>query len=194
MDGSFAAILLSAGLSERMGTAKALLRWNSSLSFIEKLINEFEGAGCSEIICVINTEIKSSIDALSIPDKVKFVVNDFPEKGRFYSVRTGLSTLTDAGFCFIHNVDNPFITKDIITQIYACKDHEKWVSPIHQNHSGHPVLIPKKIIRHILEQEYPNTTLRDCLISFPKITVNIHNDAILRNINTPEDYHYQIKS
>ncbi len=165
------AIILSAGFSERMGQPKALLKWNPSTTFIEKIINEFCSFNCNPVICVINKSIEPDCSRLRVPSRVKFIINEHPESGRFSSVRTGINEITEADFCFIHNVDNPF-----------------WCSPVYAGKGGHPVLIPSSVIRVIANTHDLAITLADILNSFPRINMEMADDTPLRNINTRDDY------
>ncbi|NLE35428.1 MAG: NTP transferase domain-containing protein [Bacteroidales bacterium] len=186
------AIILSAGLSERMGKPKALLRWSRSASFIEKIINEFCSFNCNPVLCVINKLIEPECRKMKVPASVRFIINDQPESGRFYSVRTGIKEVKESDFCFIHNVDNPFVNRDIIRMLYECRETGAWCSPVYQGRGGHPVLISSSIIRAITDTHDLGTTLADILNSYPRRNVDAADDTILRNINTQEDFNYYL--
>ena len=194
MNTTFSTIILSSGLSERMGQPKALLKWDQSTTFIEKIINEFLKAGSESVICMINEITEPFCKKLIVPQNVKFVVNHHPEWGRFYSVRTGLNEVKDSNFCFIHNVDNPFVSIETIDKLLAKRNPDAWCSPIYMDKGGHPVLLPNSIIRKIAEADDLDITLLDILSLYPKIKVEVSNDTIFRNINTPEDYGKYFKS
>ncbi len=183
-----AVIILASGLSERMGQPKPMLRWSKSLTFLEKIINEYFEASCSRIICMINKKTESFCSNLDTKDNVRFVVNHHPEWGRLYSIKTGIQEIADEDFCFIQNVDNPFVNIEIIEKLFENRDPEAWCSPVYKGKGGHPVLLTKNIIRKISEVEDLNYTLIDILDSFKRKNIEIESDSILRNINTPEDY------
>ncbi|MDD2279168.1 MAG: NTP transferase domain-containing protein [Bacteroidales bacterium] len=193
MDNKFSTIILSSGFSERMGQPKALLKWDESTTFIEKLINEFIQAGSAKIVCMINERIEPFCKHLSFPSNVEFIVNHYPERGRFLSILTGVGALDESNYCFIHNVDNPFVTNELINDLLVHKESGKWCSPVYNGKGGHPVLLPKKVINKIAAVTDLDTTLRDILEQFPKISVTTNDDTILRNINTPEDYNLWFK-
>lgn len=188
MDTSFSAVILASGLSARMGQQKAMLRWNESTTFIEKIIQEFANACVSPIICVINRETAGYCNTLAFSSDVRFIVNQHPERGRFHSVKTGLQEVLNSDFGFIHNVDNPFVSVDVIEKLLANRDPVAWCSPVCMNKSGHPVLVPGKIARKIVEVKDLNTSLSDFLELYPKIMVSVDDTTILTNINTPGDY------
>lgn len=193
MDNVFSTVILSSGLSERMGQPKALLKWGESTTFIEKIIDEFIKSGSAKIVCMINERIEPFCKNLTLPSNVKFIVNPYPERGRFYSILTGVSALAEPNYCFIHNVDNPFVSTSIIKELLAQREPGKWCSPIYNGKGGHPVLLSNTIINKITAVTDLNITLQDILKQFPKVAVDMSDDTVLRNINTPEDYNSWFK-
>lgn len=190
MGNDFSAVILASGLSERMGHPKALLRWDESANFLEHIIREFEQAGCFSIVCLINEITESYFGKIPVSENVKFIINHHPDRGRFYSIKTGLNALTESPFCLIHNVDNPFVNTEILGKLLAKRNPGSWCSPVYKYQGGHPILISNKIIRKITESVISEGWLPDILNQFPKIRVETDNDFILRNINTFEEYKY----
>ena len=188
MDNTFATIILASGLSERMGEPKSLLKWDHSTTFIEKIINEYATAGCNKIVCMINKKIEPFCRNLKLQSNVKFVVNNYPDWGRFYSIKTGSVEIQNSNFCFIQNVDNPFVTIEIIEKLYSKRNPEAWCSPVCNNKGGHPILLPQVIVQRLTQISDNNMSLLDFLNSYNRIKINIESETILRNINTPEDY------
>ncbi|HZJ74543.1 MAG TPA: NTP transferase domain-containing protein [Perlabentimonas sp.] len=188
MSSDFSTIILSSGLSERMGQPKALLKWDKSTTFIEKIINEFVKAGSTKIVCMINEIIEPACKKLSLPSNVELVVNHHPDWGRFYSIRTGVNALNNSDYCFIHNVDNPFVSTKITDKLWAQRKPGYWCSPNYKGKGGHPVLLSKEITDKISTTSNLDFTLRDILQQFPKIPVSVTDNSILRNLNTPEEY------
>lgn len=185
---SFSVIILASGRSERMGRPKALLMWDKSRTFLEKIIQEYLAAGCEKIICTVNKQVLSHCKPYGNFPGVQFVFNQHPEWGRMYSITLGLKEIGKSQFCFIQNVDNPFINSETIKKIFASGDHETWCSPEFCGVGGHPVLLSKFVINEILAGNNLAVTLQQVLQQFPKKIVQLENDSILRNINTPEDY------
>jgi molybdenum cofactor cytidylyltransferase len=193
MENKLTAIILSAGFSERMGNPKALLKWDHSTTFIEKIINEFHQFGCGNIICIINDKIELFCKELKTEQDIKFIVNQHPELGRFGSIKLGAAEAAGSDYCFIHNVDNPFVNIKTIEKLYSERAPNAWCSPVYSGKSGHPVLLPNVILNKINEVDNPDTILSDILNKFPVIRVEVEDDSILRNINTPEEYLNYIK-
>jgi len=188
MEKNFATIILASGFSERMGEPKALLKWDETTTFLEKIINEYTKAGCKRIICMINHITEPLCRDLKIPSNVTFVINEHPEWGRFYSLRLASMAAKERDFCFIQNVDNPFVTVEVIEKLYAQRNPDAWCSPVYEQKGGHPVLLPQVVIEKIAQIKENDFTLRDILKHYQKIEVEIDTETILRNINTPEEY------
>ncbi len=178
-------IILAAGLSQRMKTPKPFLLFNKSQTFIEKTITEYQSFGCKNIVVVTN---KESINKFKKHTNVTFVINDKLEYGRFYSVKLGLKNIQDSDFCFIHNVDNPFITKDILTYIFSENLPDACIIPCFNNKGGHPILLPKKIIDKIKNISQNNNNFKEILKKFETFKLAIPKSEILININTKAEY------
>jgi CTP:molybdopterin cytidylyltransferase MocA len=184
----YSAVILASGLSERMGQSKALLMWDKKRTFLEKIIEEYMNAGCEKVVCTVNRQLLPYCKSFISIQNVIFVLNKHPEQGRMNSVRLGLQEVKNSRFCFIQNVDNPHVNVKIIRKILEAADPETWCSPEYKGHGGHPVLLSKIVIDAILQELNPDITLQQILHRFPKKAVEMVDDALLKNINTPEDY------
>lgn len=184
------ALILAAGLSKRMKANKPFLLFNNEQTFTEKIITEYQSFGCKNIIVVTNKEL---INRFKIQKNVTFVINDKLEYGRFYSVKLGLQNIKNCDFCFIQNVDNPFITKDILTYIYSEKLTDTSIIPSFNEKGGHPILLPKIIIDKIINIKHNNANFKDILNKFKSFKLGIPKNEILININTPSEYCYYFK-
>ena len=188
MGNAFSTIILASGLSERMGTPKALLKWNDSTTFLEKIISEYTKIGCNQIICMVNPFTEPLCKALNLPKHAKLVINTNPEQGRFSSIRIAAKEVKNSNFCFIQNIDNPFVSSEIIDRIWENRDLNSWCSPIYKGKGGHPVLLSQGIIQQIHNSNKQDITLHDILKPFQRVNIEVDTDTILRNINTPEEY------
>jgi len=188
IDFEVTALILASGLSTRMGEPKALLKYDASTTFLEKIITEFHKAGCSHIFCTINRALIPFCKTLGSAANVNFVLNEHPDWSRMYSVRLGLQAARGSRFCFIQNVDNPFITSETILAIFAEREPFRWCSPEYNEQQGHPVLLPEVIMNDILSEASPDKTLHDVLVQFPRKSIAVKDATILKNVNTPDDY------
>jgi len=186
---SSSAIILAAGFSNRMGQCKALLSFDKEKTFLEKIIEEYIKFGTSEIVVVINKTIENElINNAHFDEKVKFVINHKPEIGRWSSIITGLKELKNEGNCFIQNVDNPFVTSELLVDIDKNINADNYVVPVFKAKGGHPIIIGHEIIKNILTFDDTDRDLKEYLTKFKRTEVEVNDENILININTMEDY------
>ena len=183
------ALILAAGISMRMKSLKAFLPFDKKNNFFEKIVNTYSEWGCNEIVVVINQLFSDSLpNQINLPANLKFVLNEQLEFERFYSVKIGLQKMKDVDFCFIQNIDNPFITSDILDKIYDNKSQKAFVIPTYNNLGGHPVLINRSNINFVKSYPQNNANLRDVLGEMPSIKVEMEDESILININNTAEY------
>jgi molybdenum cofactor cytidylyltransferase len=175
-------LILSAGLSSRIGSQKALLMYNEfnfitniilKLSAVcqniivvtgyqsedvEKSFNNYLTAGKNKIASVFGFT-HSEIDNLF--ERTFFIKNIQFEKGMFNSLQTGLSNLKNSEYVLYHFVDQPTLPvqfyKRIIMEINDCVD---WIQPVYENKKGHPIIFSKNAASIILNSG-TNNNLRD---------------------------------
>jgi molybdenum cofactor cytidylyltransferase len=183
-------LILAGGKSERMLFPKAFLMWKGK-TFLKRIVDTYEEAGIGNRCVVLNAgfctpEWAEYISPVRL--RVTLVKNQHPERGRFYSLKRGIKKMPDPDFCFIQNVDNPFVDPELIRNLIEHRNPDGFTSPAYNGKRGHPVLISKKILQYIDLLEEDDITLRDVLSGFPVVEVEAGNEQILMNINTPADY------
>lgn len=183
-------IILAAGLSKRMGALKPFLLWDKKLTFLQKIMNEYVNFGSRKIVIVVNNEVMNIIrkDFPELENKARIIINTEPEKGKFLSLKMGLSELEQADNCFIQNVDNPFIDKALLDRMAEKGDLDGYVVPTYNGKRGHPILAGRKVLDHLLSVEDKDHDLRILMNPFRKIIYNTDNSRILLNINSEKDY------
>ncbi len=184
-------IILSAGDSGRMGMHKALLPFGKlKLTFLEKIIQSYRQAGINQIVVVVNSGLLRQINDLNLklPGSVQIVENLHPEKGRFYSLQTGLRYVKTGSHVFIHNVDNPFIDKRVLKLMLENINSALVILPAFSGKAGHPVLIPPDVCELINKSECLEARIDCFLMDFPSSKIEVYDHGIFANINTPEDY------
>jgi len=183
------ALILAAGISKRMPSLKAFLPYDEKTNFFEKIVNTYADWGCNEIVVVINQLFNDSMPSeMKLPPQLKFVLNEQLEFERFYSVKIGLQKMNDVDFCFIQNIDNPFITVDILDKIAENKNDQAYIIPTYNKLGGHPVLINRNNINYIKSYPQNNANLRDVLGEMPSRKVEMKDESILININNTVEY------
>lgn len=183
-------LILAAGNSERMGHSKLFLKLPNGNTFIEHLVNEYQKFGCTQIAVVVNQsnekEIKENYKHLL--GKIEIAVNPNPDLGRFRSVKIGLSTLKKPSYVFIHNIDNPHCDTSILNILKENIAGFDYVVPTFKGKGGHPILISKEVVSKICTEEKNDFLLNEFLSRFNRNRIEVNNDTILKNINTPDEY------
>lgn len=190
MTNPFSAVILSAGYSGRMGVPKWSLMFDDKRTFAEKLVCEFENAGAQKIILVLNESGQQQfVETIhDLPENFEIVINDNPDLGRFYSLQKGLELCNpELPVCFT-NIDNPFVSSELIQKLTMMIDEADYVSPVFQGKGGHPCLLSSNLIMSILNENAKNLNLKEYLRNFSKKSVEVVDEKILININTEAEY------
>jgi molybdenum cofactor cytidylyltransferase len=184
------AIILSAGNSERMGGHKALLQFDSGRTFLQKITETYLLSGIDQVIVVVNSELFQLIKEsnLTLSEKVLLIIHDRPELGRFYSLQTGIKFLKPGNFCFFQNIDNPFTTEELLSELMLYKDEADVLIPTFTNRSGHPVLTSPQVVQEIIAVRDFELRIDAFLKQFSEKRIGISDPKILLNINSPEEY------
>ena len=187
MNNSVSVIILAAGNSSRMNRPKPFLPFDEKRNFFDKIAGTYISAGIKDLILVISPAIEDEVKrilAKNYPDQpVGIVVNSFPERGRFFSLQLGLEK-TSSSFCFIQNIDNPFVAEELLVEMIRVKQRGTYVVPVYKNQNGHPVLISAEVMNHCRSLNGDDFNFRQELMNFTEIKVNWADEKILANINT----------
>jgi len=183
-------LVLAGGKSERMNFPKAYLLFKEE-TFLKRIVEEYYDAGIKKIFVVLNEDLciekwKTFND--QIKSKATLINNPDPDLGRFHSLKLGLKKMQNLEFCFIQNIDNPLVSKEIINSLIAARNSIGYASPQFMGRNGHPVLISKKVVRHLNGLPEGNFNLKNILSDFSRNVVQVNTNDILININTEEEY------
>ena len=182
------AIILAGGNSARMKYPKLWIQDKLGTTFLASICSTYKSCGITNIAVVINEKFTTSkwkANLAKIKDDITIIKNSAPEKGRLYSLRLGLKAST-SNFIFIHNVDSPFVEKEVIEQLLNNREENGITIPSYQEKNGHPVIINNAVSTEIVANYKNYETLKEIFNHFPKKYVEVDSDSILKNINTPE--------
>ncbi len=187
------ALILAAGISERMGQPKALLPYGNGLTFIEQIGKTYLEAGIDKMVWVINPSVSQKLSLMSLCQNHQVIVveNNEPDKGRLHSIRLGLKKLVNQP-TFIQNVDNPFVTVELIQKLIPILQPNTYVSPYYNGIGGHPILISNEIANQLKDCD-SDIPLNLFLANYEQIKMEQNNSGILVNINTLDDYRSAFK-
>jgi molybdenum cofactor cytidylyltransferase len=193
----FAAVILAAGSSSRMGRDKALLSWGNG-TFLTAAIDCL--SPFVNTVIVVAGENANLIRAAVKLRGAMMAANPHPERGQFSSMRTGLQAALNLGSdsAIVALVDRPPATSATVetlinhfsSQKRMAKDRAKWaIIPEYEGRHGHPIVIAREMIDCFLEAD-ANSSGREVehthQIRLQYVAVDDPN--VVANVNTPEEY------
>ncbi|MCP5062822.1 MAG: nucleotidyltransferase family protein, partial [Ignavibacteriae bacterium] len=185
-------LIISAGLSSRMGKFKPLILLEGK-SFLENIVINLQPI-CKNILIVtghnsevINKHITESehIDQ----NKIQLIYNPNYEKGMFTSLQTGLNYIDKNNWVLYHLVDQPNLPKGFYKEfVEQVSNKVDWIQPIFNNRKGHPIVFNSKVINSILDAD-SNKNLRIVSSSneYRKKYWECDYKEVLSDFDTPED-------
>lgn len=186
------AIVLAAGQSRRMGQPKINLAWGIS-TILGHILMVLDRAGIEEIIVVWG-----KVEPKNLPENlaasIKLANNPWTDQTEMLtSLQIGMKQLDPVSQAFLVVLgDQPQIQVEVV-QALISKFREleaDLIVPSYQMHRGHPWLVGRSLWDALsaLSQEQTLRSFlseRDSCINY--LTTN--TDTILKDIDTPEDYH-----
>lgn len=152
------ALLISAGLSGRMGNFKPLIKLENQ-TFVTKITEKLLGV-CETVTVVtgfrnydVEEEIRNSFlkNSPQFESRVKCVFNSEFNGGMFTSVKAGIFEMQDSDWILFHFVDQPMIPTDFYHELISqIDDTHDWIQPVYELKQGHPVLFNKTVIPKII--------------------------------------------
>jgi molybdenum cofactor cytidylyltransferase len=184
------AIILAAGMSRRMGRPKVLLPWTNGKTIIEQIIDQLILARVDQITVVTGNRAEE-VGELAKKRGAKVIFNSKYETGEMLSsLKAGLraqASTTAAALVVLG--DQPRIQPKIVGQVmmaYA-EGRGDLVAPSYQMRRGHPILIDRRYWGELLALPDDGAP-RDVINAHPITYVNVDNDSVLRDVDTPDDY------
>jgi molybdenum cofactor cytidylyltransferase len=201
------AIILAAGLSQRMGAQKLLLPY-AGRTLIGQVAGQVAASGVDHIVAVTRgcnalagraAGVAEALAGLGV-QRLAIVVNPDAEGGMLSSVRCGLRALPGEceGFLVVLG-DQPTITAGLINRMIAAfRESDRAASraagrgivvPAHQHRRGHPILFAARYRREVLAG-FEGVGLRGLLAAHAENVLELHepDPAILTDVDRPEDY------
>ena len=194
-----AGLVLAAGESSRMGTAKALLD-AGGMTFVGRLVQTLAGAGCDPVV-VVAAARTGAVAAEAGRSGARLVVNPDGAGGQIGSLRAGLSWLAQrddppAAVVFTP-VDNPAVAAATVEALIAAWDAARAaraaraaiVVPRCGNRRGHPVLADMRIAHEFQAPGLPDGA-RTVVRRDPGrvVEVEVEDPGVVEDIDTPERY------
>lgn len=183
-------MILSGGASRRMGTPKALLRFQNE-TFLDRLIRMFSDFS-SPVIVVLghnSSEIRSGIERAN---QAVLVVNPDPERGMLSSLQCGLEAVPAAAEAVLFTpVDHPRVQSATLEKLIVRFQSERSpvTIPTYHNRHGHPVCIARPLIAEL--RALPPTGLAsDVVHRYRSQTdyVEVDDAGVTMDIDDPHAY------
>jgi len=184
---SYAGLILAAGESSRMGSAKALLEFRGE-TFLDRLIRCFS-AYCSPVIVVLGHEPEVIRAGVRSAGNAVFVLNPDYSRGQFSSMQCGLRAVPEeADGVLFTPVDHPNIEPATVRQLIAAG--APIAIPQYLGRHGHPVLFTRALIPEFLGLG-PEVQAREVLHGHASEIryLDVADAGILDDIDDPDAYH-----
>jgi len=184
------AIILSAGLSSRMGKFKPLLPLGHQ-TVIEEVVRAFLRAGVRDIQIVLGYRARDVIAVLKI-QAVSCVIHDDYSSQMLSSIRVGINRLRpDSEAFFILPVDIPLVRSQTIKSLVDRfdKDRPQIVYPAFLGERGHPPLIPRPYADEIMRWEGKGG-LKGFLEQYDHMSLDVPvvDEGVLMDMDTAGQY------
>ena len=185
-----AAIILAAGLSQRMGTTNKLLIPIEGVPMIRRSVTAYLGVCDGEVSVVTGyqrAEIETALHGLN----VQFVFNPNFEQGQKTSVAAGLAASTSAQDTFIGLGDQPFLTTAHL--VWLLEQHRtdkssKITVPVQNKVRGNPLIIPFDLKARLLADHH-NPGCHKFTRENPDLvnSITTQTAAFFHDIDTPQE-------
>jgi molybdenum cofactor cytidylyltransferase len=187
------ALVLAAGLSRRMGRFKLTLPWGGT-TVIGHVLATLAAADVREIVVVTGhrpDEVQAAVCASGIPATT--VHNAAYASGEMLSsIQAGLAALAaaDHAAALLCLGDQPQMQSATVQAVLAAGAAAGWqrvITPSHNMHAGHPILLPRDLWPAILAA---GDSLRAVLATRRDMVqyLLVDTPSILADLDTPEDY------
>lgn len=185
------AVLLAAGMSQRMGDANKLLLEFDGSPMVRRTAENILDTGVKELIIVLGHQRQAVADALSaLPCRT--VVNPRYQEGRTTSDRTGLAVVSpDAKAVMICCGDQPLLAAgDYRAFLLAAMEIPagKLAVPTVNGEGGNPILLPANLKDEVLERDVKFGPLDMQGNPDLVVCVEMQSPNFILDIDTPEAY------
>ena len=188
-----AAIVLAAGMSQRMGRLKMLLPFGDRPMLARSVESLLALQEISPILVVTGHAAQEIEDAVREYSGIRIVPNaEYAAGGMLSSVQAGVRALP--GHCnafFLALGDQPMVSPQTLSALLSArrKTGATIVMPTYQGRRGHPVLFDRQCGQEILELP-ADATLKTLITRHADVLgeVPVSDPAILADIDTPEEY------
>jgi len=195
--GRVAAVVLAAGRSTRMGQPKPTLPWGNGQTLLGTVVSGLRASAVSEVVVVtglarLAVEASLAEAAAGPGPALRFAFNpDFATTEMARSLQVGLAALpANCQAVLVALADQPDLDPAVLAQVI-----QRWrqtraavVAPVYHGQRGHPLLFDRAVwpaLQALPSSANPRAVLQAVGRLEP---VAVDSAAILRDIDTPDDY------
>lgn len=184
-----AVILLAAGNSTRMGSAKQLLDFRGK-PMLRHAAESALASGCDPVIVVLGArerEFRAALEGLA----VEIVVNERWPEGMGTSIQAGLRALEnrDIGGAILALADQPFVTPGFLSGLVA--RHREEGRPIvaaqYSGTAGVPAFFAREAFPLLMALK-PDQGCKGVILGHPADALLVDCPEAAMDIDTPDDY------
>ena len=191
--GEVAGLVLAAGRSRRMGSAKLTLPWRDGRTVVEAVVAALRDGGVGRIGVVVGGDRRAVEQALA-GSNVEFVENPrFADEEMLGSIQVGLRAMgDDPTAALLTPGDLPAIRPATVRALIDAwgESGDAICVPVCEGRRGHPVLLPRRAWPEVLalaSGESLRSYLR--LHAAELRPVEVPDPGIHADIDSPADYH-----
>jgi molybdenum cofactor cytidylyltransferase len=187
-------IILAAGASTRMGTAKPLLTLPSGQTFVEAVAATLTEGGVADVLIVGRPDDRPLRDAAERLTRARFVENSHAEEGQLSSVIAGLNAADRPGVTgvLVTLVDLPLIAPTTVKALLDAFStaHAPIARASYQDRHGHPVIFARRVFDELRRAD-PAVGAKSVVRAYAAsvLEVAVDDENVLRDFDTPDDYH-----
>src|SRR5579864_556906 len=183
-----AAVILSGGSSERMGSPKALVPFQGK-TFLEHLleITKHPSIGVRRVVLGAHAEPIAKEVHLAADE---IVINEDWEAGQLSSIQAALRSLPEGTegmlLCLI---DHPLVTENLVAELIEKfrASHAPIVLPVYEARRGHPVIFSAAVYDELLNAPADKGARAVVWAHRGEVTeVYTHEEGCVLNLNDPE--------
>jgi molybdenum cofactor cytidylyltransferase len=190
-----AAVVLSAGLSTRMGgQPKGLLRIDARDTFVTRIVRTLNDAGIATVVVVVGHEgarVAAAVEQSGL--LARCVVNPHYQQGQLSSLLAGLDAIDDPGVdgFLLALVDAPLFAASTVQAVVRRfeETHTPVVRAVRGAQHGHPVLIGRALFERLRAAD-PAYGAKPVVRAHASAEgdVVVNDPGAYIDIDTPEDY------
>ena len=183
-----AAVILSGGSSERMGSPKALVPFQGK-TFLEHLleITKHRSIGVRRVVLGAHAEPIAKEVHLAADE---IVINEDWEAGQLSSIQAALRSLPEGTegmlLCLI---DHPLVTENLVAELIEKfrASHAPIVLPVYEGRRGHPVIFSAAVYDDLLNAPTDKGARAVVWAHRGKVVeLPTHEEGCVLNLNDPE--------